>query len=113
MRRIKVGMPFDLKARVEAVKPCRTASTVPKGRVTVGREFDLQATVSRSAVSYDAETRRRLVYWVLALMTAFLVGAAVYGIWKGDFGAIQVVWTAVAPLYGFISAYFFAPKGSR
>jgi hypothetical protein len=69
-------------------------------RVNVGEEFEGEVQVRESKV------RRTLVYLVTATGMIFLFGAAILGLRTGQFGPLQTVWAAVAPIYGGIAGSY-------
>jgi hypothetical protein len=64
-------------------------------RVSVGQEFD------------NDVPRITLTYLVITLGSIFILGAAAKGFWDNDFGALQLVWTVVGPVYGAIGSYYY------
>jgi len=68
-------------------------------RVSVGKAFD-------NDVAADG-TRRTITYLVITLGSVFILGAAAKGFWDNDFGALQLVWTVVGPVYGAIGSYYY------
>jgi len=115
-RSVVVGKDFDLTVAVLEDEPPAVKSKQPRvaRRVVVGTQFDVDVKVKdEGPEARDAITRARIVYVVLAMSTVFLSGAAAQGLYKGDFGNLQHVWSIVGPVYGGIAAYFFAKGGRR
>jgi hypothetical protein len=111
-RRVKVGKPFDLS--VLSVDPTpdpekpESKELQQRRALAVGREFDIG-----SVEFSDATTRTRIVWVVFAAIAFFLFGSAALGIYKGEFSALQAVWSATAPVYGAIAGYFFSRQGDN
>jgi len=112
-RRVKVGRPFDLSVSVTE-KP-GSEKAAPR-RVAVGREFEFTTKVALSgdlSEAKDAETRSRIVWFAFAVIALFLLGTAVLGFFRGEFSAVQQVWSVAGPIYGGIAGYFFSRHGKK
>jgi hypothetical protein len=99
-------------------------------RVRIGRRFDLEVSVQDKVVgrdvrhadvaitgdlgeAIDADTRSRLAYVAFSLVAGFLVVAAVLGVYRGDFGALQRTWDIAAPILGGVVGYYFTPVRAK
>lgn len=94
-------------------------------RVTIGERFDSievvieektatapADTVQAATVQYEAMVRSRIAYITLAVMMAFIIGAALSGIVDGNFGKLQAVWAVLGPASAGILGYYFSdPRG--
>jgi ABC-type multidrug transport system permease subunit len=52
------------------------------------------------------QTRDKLVWVLTSAVVLFLAGAAVVGLWRGNFEALQHVWSVVAPFVGALVLYY-------
>jgi uncharacterized membrane protein YoaK (UPF0700 family) len=110
-RNVVVGNAFDLNVLANSL----LADTADHGkvrkarkRVLVGQEFEVTTTSLEEWVKLsEAKTRERITWAVFAVIAAFLVGAAILGTVKNEFGALQWVWSVAGPIYGGIAGYFF------
>jgi hypothetical protein len=84
----------------EAARPEEKRPT--KRRVVVGEPFEASITV--------AKARARIVYAVLTTVAVFLIGAAVLGLYRGEFSGLAAVWGATAPIYGGIAGYYLSER---
>jgi|SRR5215468_960363 len=110
MRRIRVGRPFSLKAKLVDVNPAPGLPARHSRRVVVGKEFEGTILLQKDDTAYDAITRRQIVVFLCALGTAFLLAAAALGLYRDDFGLLQSLWNVVGPTLGVMLAYFFQPR---
>jgi hypothetical protein len=93
--------------------------------VRVGEEFELSEVMVLNPEIIKAETdlnkakqqakdthNRTVITWaVLSLVTVFLIGSALLGIFDGEFSKLQAVYNvAVVPLSA-ILAYYFGQRG--
>lgn len=83
----------------------------PPRRIAVGKPFEAKVTLDEDHV--DAKTRFWIVSAVFIIAAIFLLGAAVYGLIKGEFSALQSVWSVVGPIYGGIAGYFFSHQTKK
>jgi hypothetical protein len=116
-RRVKIGKAFDLTASVADEPPAgdgqRKVKPLPK-RVAVGQEFDAKITSSKDWVDVsEAVTRSRMAWAVFGVIAVFLFGAAGLGFYKGEFSALQGIWSVAGPIYGGIAGYFFHRQHKR
>jgi len=110
-RNVVVGNAFDLNVPADSL----SADTSDQGkvckagkRVVVGQEFEVTTTSLEEWVKMsEAMTRERITWAVFAVIAVFLIGAAILGIVKNEFGALQWVWSVAGPIYGGIAGYFF------
>lgn len=70
-------------------------------KVKCGNEFDAEVRIVHTTAS---DLVAKLVLFVGVL---FLIGAAVYSVFKADFSYVAGVWSAVAPIYAGIAGYYF------
>src|SRR3954462_10477295 len=100
-RRVSVGKAFDLSVSLDGETPNpgpgKSKSKKPSPRrVVVGREFEAKVSLSGDwADATDAVTRSRIVWAVFTVSAIFLFGAALLGLYKGDFNALQAAWGVV------------------
>lgn len=117
-RRVKVGKPFDLSASV-AEMPGNSEKAKWKAaprRVEVGEAFEFTTKVALSgdlSEVKDAETRSQIVWFAFAAIALFLLGTAALGLYRGEFTAVQQVWSVAGPIYGGIAGYFFSRHGKK
>jgi K+ transporter len=77
----------------------------------VGKPFDAKIHLAGDVGNAtDATTRALLVRAFILLVTLFLIGSAGMGVYSGEFGALQAVWSVAGPLYGAMGMYFFNPN---
>lgn len=101
-------MPLEYPIGVDQPGMVETAMVF---KVSAGKEFpvaradDVANAQDFRAIS-EERTRTVLVYVIVGLMTLFLVGAAVLGVFKGDFSNLQRVWNVTAPVLGAIVGYY-------
>ena len=84
-------------------------------KLAVGKDFDIYhvdvgpPTPDR----IDQETRRTIVWTVLLMSSTFIMGSAGLGLYQGNFSALSSVWTAVGPIFGALSGFYFGTRGRR
>lgn len=112
-RRVKIGKAFDLSAEVSGDAPRGNGQGKSKPspkRVAVGQEFEAQIKFTSAkdlADINDTVTRTRMAWAVFVLASIFLLGSAVLGLYKGEFGELQGVWSVAGPVWTGIAGYFF------
>jgi hypothetical protein len=117
-RRVQVGKPFDLSVSLtEKQGNSKKAEQKAAPRhVAVGREFEFTTKIALKgdlSETRDAETRSQIVWFAFAVIALFLLGAAALGLYQGEFGAIQQVWSVAGPIYGGIAGYYFSRHGKK
>ncbi|MFT4120556.1 hypothetical protein [Bradyrhizobium sp.] len=109
---MKVGKAFELSVTSVDSTPAAEKSESKELRqrrsLAVGQEFDIENVELSEAI-----TRSRIVWVVFGTIAAFLMGSAALGLYKGEFSALQAVWSATAPVYGAIAGYFFSRQGDN
>jgi hypothetical protein len=106
-RRVQIGSTFELTVSEDDGLCHGKSKSLPR-RVAIGREFEGRITSPKDWVEItDANTRTRIAWAVLGVIAVFLFGAAGLGFHRGEFGALQYVWSVVGPIYGGIAGYFY------
>jgi hypothetical protein len=116
-RRVKVGKPLDLSVSI-AETPGVSEKVKRKAarRVAVGEDFEASTKIALSgdvSEAKDAETRSQIVWFAFAAIALFLLGTAALGLYRGEFSAVQQVWSVAGPIYGGIAGYFFSRHGKK
>ena len=94
-------------------------------KVSVGEEFEVsEVTISNPEIikaetelnkakqqTKDTHNRTVIAWAVLSLVTVFLIGAALLGVFDGEFSKLQAVYNVAAVPMSAILAYYFGQRG--